>query len=148
MEIILKQDISNLGFKDDVIEVKNGYGRNYLIPQGFAVLATESAKKIHAENLKQRAHKEEKIKEEAMLIAEKINALSFKIGAKASSKGKIFGSVNNIQLSEALAKEGIEVDRKKIVVKSDAIKEVGEYTAVAKLHREVSAEIKFEVVAE
>ncbi len=148
MEIILKQDISNLGFKDDVIEVKNGYGRNYLIPQGIAVLATSSAKKIHAENLKQRAHKEEKIKEEASIIAEKISALSLKIGAKASSKGKIFGSVNNIQLSEALSKEGIEVDRKKIVVKSDAIKEVGEYTAIAKLHREVSAEIKFEVIAE
>jgi len=148
MEIILKQDISNLGFKDDTIEVKNGYGRNYLIPQGFAILATSSAKKIHAENLKQRAHKEEKIKEEANVIANKIAEFTFKVGAKASSKGKIFGSVNNIQLSEALAKEGIEVDRKKIVVKSDAIKEVGEYTAIAKLHREVSAEIKFEVVAE
>jgi len=148
MEIILKQDISNLGFKDDVIEVKNGYGRNYLIPKGYAVLATESAKKVHAENLKQRAHKEAKLKDEASVIAEKITALSLKIGAKASSKGKIFGSVNSIQLSEALAKEGIEVDRKKIVVKADAIKEVGEYTAVAKLHREVSAEIKFEVIAE
>ncbi len=148
MDIILKQDISNLGFKDDVIVVKNGYGRNFLIPKGFAILATESSKKVHAENLKQRAHKEEKIKEEAALVAEKINSISLKIGAKASSKGKIFGSVNTIQLSEALAKEGIEVDRKKIVVKSDAIKEVGEYTAIAKLHREVSAEIKFEVVAE
>ena len=148
MEIILKQDISNLGFKDDVIQVKNGYGRNYLIPQGYAILATDSSKKVHAENLKQRAHKEEKIKEEATLVAEKINSLSLKIGAKASSKGKIFGSVNNIQLSEALSKEGVEVDRKKIIVKSDAIKEVGEYTAIAKLHREVTAEIKFEVVAE
>jgi len=148
MEIILKQDISNLGFKDDVIEVKNGYGRNYLIPKGYAILATDSARKIHAENLKQRAHKEEKLKNEASLVADKINALSLKIGAKASSKGKIFGSVNSIQLSEALAKEGIDVDRKKIVVKADAIKEVGEYTAIAKLHREVSAEIKFEVIAE
>jgi large subunit ribosomal protein L9 len=148
MEVILKQDISNLGFKDDVIEVKNGYGRNYLIPQGIAILATESAKKIHAENLKQRAHKEEKIKSEAMIVAEKIGSISIKVGAKASSKGKIFGSVNTIQLSDALAKEGIEVDRKKIVLKAEAIKEVGEYTAIAKLHREVSAEIKFEVVAE
>jgi len=148
MEIILKQDISNLGFKDDVIQVKSGYGRNYLIPKGYAILATDSSKKVHAENLKQRAHKEEKIKEEATLVAEKINSLSLKIGAKASSKGKIFGSVNTIQLSEALAKEGVEVARKKIVVKSDAIKEVGEYTAIAKLHREVTAEIKFEVVAE
>lgn len=148
MDIILKQDISNLGFKDDVIVVKSGYGRNYLIPQGYAILATDSAKKVHAENLKQRAHKEAKIKDEAQVVAEKISTLSLKIGAKASSTGKIFGSVNNIQLSEALSKEGVEVDRKKIVVKTDAIKEVGEYTAIAKLHREVSAEIKFEVVAE
>ena len=148
MEIILKQDISNLGFKDDMIDVKSGYGRNFLIPQGFAILATESSKKIHAENLKQRAHKEAKIKDEASVIAGKIAALTFRVGAKASSKGKIFGSVNNIQLSEALSKEGIIVDRKKIVVKSELIKEVGEYTALAKLHREVTAEIKFEVVAE
>lgn len=148
MEIILKQDISNLGFKDDLIIVKNGYGRNYLIPQGFAVLATDSAKKIHAENLKQRAHKEEKIKKEASELAAKIQTLSLKVGAKVSSTGKIFGSVNTIQLCDALAKEGVDIDRKKIVLKVDAIKEVGEYTAIAKLHREVSAEIKFEVVAE
>ena len=148
MEIILKQDISNLGFKDDIIVVKNGYGRNFLIPQGIGILATISSKKIHAENLKQRSHKEAKIKDEASALAEKITALTFKVGAKASSKGKIFGSVNNIQLSEALSKEGIQVDRKKIVVKSELIKEVGEYTAIAKLHREVTAEIKFEVVAE
>jgi len=148
MEIILKQDISNLGFKDDLIVVKNGYGRNYLIPQGFAVLATDSAKKIHAENLKQRAHKEEKIKKEASELAAKIQTLSLKVGAKVSSTGKIFGSVNTIQLCDALAKEGVDIDRKKIVLKVDAIKEVGEYTAIAKLHREVSAEIKFEVVAE
>jgi large subunit ribosomal protein L9 len=148
MEIILKQDISNLGFKDDLIIVKNGYGRNYLIPQGFAVLATDSTKKIHAENLKQRAHKEEKIKKEASELAAKIQTLSLKVGAKVSSTGKIFGSVNTIQLSDALAKEGVDIDRKKIVLKVDTIKEVGEYTAIAKLHREVSAEIKFEVVAE
>ncbi len=148
MEVILKQDISNLGFKDDIIEVKNGYGRNYLIPQGFAILATESAKKVHAENLKQRAHKEEKIKQEAVELAQKIEAVSLKIGAKASTKGKIFGSVNTIQISDALSKEGIDVDRKKIVLKAESVKDVGEYTAVAKLHREVSAEIKFEVVSE
>ncbi|MBN2668660.1 MAG: 50S ribosomal protein L9 [Bacteroidales bacterium] len=148
MEVILKQDISNLGFKDDIIVVKNGYGRNYLIPQGIAILATDSAKKIHAENLKQRAHKEEKIKNEALELAAKIQNLNLKVGAKVSSTGKIFGTVNTIQLSDAMAKEGIEVDRKKIVLKTDGIKEVGEYTAVAKLHREVSAEIKFEVVAE
>jgi len=148
MEIILKQDIVNLGFKNEIIEVKNGYGRNYLIPKGYAILATESAKKVHAENMKQRAHKEEKIKAEATALAEKIAAVSLKVGAKTSSKGKIFGSVNTIQLSEALAKEGIEIDRKKILLKADAIKEVGEYTAVIKLHREVSAELKFEVVTE
>ena len=148
MEIILKQDIVNLGFKNELIEVKNGYGRNYLIPKGYAILATESAKKVHAENMKQRAHKEEKIKAEATALAEKINAVTLKVGAKTSSKGKIFGSVNTIQLSEALTKEGIDIDRKKIVLKADAIKEVGDYTAVIKLHREVSAELKFEVVTE
>jgi large subunit ribosomal protein L9 len=148
MKIILKQDIVNLGFKNEIIEVKNGYGRNFLIPKGYAILATESAKKVHAENMKQRAHKEEKIKAEATALAEKITAVTLKVGAKTSSKGKIFGSVNTIQLSEALTKEGIDVDRKKILLKADAIKEVGEYTAVIKLHREVTAELKFEVVTE
>ncbi len=148
MEIILKQDISQLGFKDDIIEVKNGYARNYLIPQGYAVLATPSAKKVHAENLKQRAHKEAKIKADAEALAEKIAAVTLKVGAKVSSKGKIFGSVNTIQLSEALAKEGLEVDRKKILLKANTITEVGTYTAVAKLHREVSVDINFEVIGE
>ena len=147
MEIILTQDVQNLGFKDDIVKVKNGYGRNYLIPQGMAVLATPSAKKQLEENLKQRAHKLAKIKADAEALAAKINAVSLVIPAKVSATGTIFGSVSNMQLAEALAAKGIEVDRKCIVV-GDSVKEVGNYKAVAKLHREVSAEINFEVVAE
>ena len=147
MEIILKQYITNLGHKDDIVEVKNGYGRNFLIPQGFAILATKSAKKIHAENLKQRAHKEEKIKNEAMTLAETIKAVEIKIGAKTSSTGKIFGSVNTIQIADILKEKGIEVDRKKIVIK-DSVKEVGKYNAIVKLHREVDVELPFEVFSE
>ena len=147
MEIILKQYITNLGHKDDIVEVKNGYGRNYLIPQGFAILATKSAKKIHTENLKQRAHKEEKIKNEAMALAETIKAVEIKIGAKTSSTGKIFGSVNTIQIADILKEKGIEVDRKKIVIK-DSVKEVGKYNAIVKLHREVDVELPFEVFSE
>ncbi len=147
MEIILKQYITNLGHKDDIVVVKNGYGRNYLIPQGFAILATKSAKKIHAENLKQRAHKEEKIKNEAMTLAETIKAVEIKIGAKTSSTGKIFGSVNTIQIADILKEKGIEVDRKKIVIK-DSVKEVGKYNAIVKLHREVDVELPFEVFSE
>lgn len=148
MEIILKQDIHNLGYKNDIIEVKDGYGRNYLIPQGLAVIATESAKKVTAENLRQRAHKEEKIKQEAEGLAAKLEGLSLSIGAKTSSTGKVFGSVNNIQIAEAIKKEGYEVDRRNIALPDDLIKEVGDYTATIKLHREVSVEIKFKVVSE
>ena len=147
MEIILKQYVTNLGHKDEIVEVKNGYGRNYLIPQGFAILATKSAKKVHAENLKQRAHKEEKIKNEAMALAETIKSVEIKIGAKTSSTGKIFGSVNTIQIADILKEKGIEVDRKKIVIK-DSVKEVGKYTAIIKLHREVDVELPFEVFSE
>ncbi len=147
MEVILKQYIANLGHKDDIVEVKNGYGRNYLIPQGLAILATESAKKVHAENLKQRAHKEERIKNEALELAEKIKAVEIKIGAKTSSTGKIFGSVNTIQIADILKEKGIEVDRRKIEIK-DSIKEVGNYKAVIKLHREVDVELPFEVFSE
>ena len=147
MEVILKQYIANLGHKDDIVEVKNGYGRNYLIPKGLAILATESAKKVHAENLKQRAHKEERIKNEAMELAEKIKTVEIKIGAKTSSTGKIFGSVNTIQIADILKNNGIEVDRKKIEIK-DAIKEIGKYNAVIKLHREVNVELPFEVFSE
>jgi large subunit ribosomal protein L9 len=147
MEVILKQYIANLGHKDDIVEVKNGYGRNYLIPKGLAILATASAKKIHAENLKQRAHKEERIKNDALALAEKIKAVEIKIGAKTSSTGKIFGSVNTIQIADILKENGVEVDRRKIEIK-DAIKEVGTYKAIIKLHREVDVELPFEVFSE
>ncbi|MDR1673278.1 MAG: 50S ribosomal protein L9 [Bacteroidales bacterium] len=148
MEIILKQDVSQLGSKDDVVVVKDGYARNYLIPKGFAVIASPSAKKVLAENIKQRAHKEAKIKTEAEKIAAKINGLQLTIGAKTSSTGKIFGSVNTIQISEALQAKGFEIDRKSISIKDDQIKEVGSYKARIKLHKEVFAEIDFEVVSE
>ncbi|MCA1744554.1 MAG: 50S ribosomal protein L9 [Bacteroidales bacterium] len=147
MEIILKEDVTNLGHKDDIVKVKPGYGRNYLIPQGFAILATSSARKVHAENQKQRAHKQEKMRLEAVAIAEKLEGKKLTIGAKASSTGKIFGSVNNIQIAEALEKEGFTIERKNIVIK-DAVKEVGSFTATVKLHREVKVTIDFEVVAE
>jgi len=148
MEIILLQDVANLGSKDDVIVVKNGYGRNYLIPQKLAVLATSSSKKVLSENLKQRAHKEAKLKEEALKQAEILKTISIVIGAKTSSTGKIFGSVNNIQVAEALKEKGFEVDRKQITIKEDSIKEIGKHTAKVKFHREVVVELEFEVVAE
>ena len=148
MEIILKQNVPNLGYKDDIVTVKDGYGRNYLIPQGMAIVATDAAKKILAENKKQRAHKEEKIKNDAIALRAQIEALTIVIGTKASSNGKIFGSVNNIQLAEAIQKQGVEVDRKCILVKGDNIKELGKYVAKIKLHKEVEFELPFEVVAE
>lgn len=147
MKIILKEDISNLGYKDDVVEVKNGYGRNYLIPQGKAVIATPSALKILAENQKQRAHKLAKIKADAEALAASLEGVALTIGAKTSSTGTIFGSVNNIQIAEALEKLGHNVDRKVIYIK-ETVKEVGNYTATLKLHKEVSVEIPFEVVSE
>lgn len=148
MDIILLQDVANLGFRDDVITVKDGYARNYLIPQGIAINATSSAKKILAENLKQRAHKIEKMKNDALELAEKLNDLSITIGAKTSSTGKIFGSVNTIQISEAINAKGFDIDRKKIAITQDQIKEVGSYEAEIKLHKEVSATIKIEVISE
>lgn len=149
MEIILKQDVANLGHKDDIITVKNGYATNYLIPQGFAVMATASAKKVHAENMRQRAHKEAKIREEATALATKLEGLTVKVGAKTSSTGKIFGSINNIQLAEALAAQGYDIDRKNItIVGEDNVKEVGTYDATIKLHRDIKANIKFEVISE
>ena len=147
MQVILKEDILNLGYKDDVVTVKSGYGRNYLIPQGKAVIATPSALKMLAENMKQRAHKLEKIKNDAKELAAKLEGVSLTIGAKTSSTGKIFGAVNNIQIAEALEKAGYEVDRKVIFIK-ESVKEVGAYKAILKLHKEVSVEIPFEVVAE
>ena len=148
MEIILKQDLANLGHKDDLISVKNGYARNYLIPKGFAIHATESARKVLAENLKQRAHKEAKIKSDAEEIAKKLEGLKLTIGAKTSSTGKIFGSVNTIQIAEEIEAKGYDIDRKAIKINEDQVKEVGSYKASIKLHREVIVEIEFEVVAE
>ena len=148
MEVILKEDVVNLGYKDDIVHVKDGYGRNFLIPQGKAVIASESARKVLAEVLKQRAHKIAKIKEEAEALAEKMKGVSLTIGAKTSSTGTIFGSVTNIQIAEELAKLGFEVDRKIIRIKEDAVKEVGSYNATVRLHKEVSVEIPFEVVSE
>lgn len=148
MEIILLQDVNKLGQKDDIVHVKDGYGANYLIPKGFAIAATSSAKKMHAENLKQRAHKEEKIRVAAQSMAEKLSEISLVVGAKTSSSGKIFGSVNTIQIAEALKEKGFEIDRKSITLPEDQIKEVGKYKAVIKLHREVKVEVGFEIVAE
>jgi len=147
MEIILKEDIQNLGYKDDVVTVKDGYGRNYLIPQKKAILATPSAKKVLAENLKQRKHKLEKIKKSAEEIAEKLKDVSLTIGAKTSSTGTVFGSVNSVQIAEALDKAGFVIDRKVIVIK-DPIKEVGNYSVTLKLHKEISVEIPVEVISE
>jgi large subunit ribosomal protein L9 len=147
MEVILKQDIHSLGYKNDIVVVKNGYGRNYLIPKGIAILATESAKKMNAENMRQRAHKEEKIKNEALEIAKKLEGVTISVGAKTSTTGKIFGSVNNIQIAEALTAKGFEIDRKVIAIK-DAVKEIGKYTATIKLHKEVKVDIEFDVVSE
>ncbi len=148
MEVILLQDVTRLGSKDDVVTVKNGYGRNYLIPQKMAVIATDSAKKVLAENTKQRAHKEAKLKELALGVAEKLKTVQLVIGAKTSSTGKIFGSVNTIMLAEAINAKGFEIDRKQIMISDDSVKEVGNYTAKIKLHKEVIVEIGFEVVSE
>ncbi len=147
MDLILKEDVANLGYKDDIVSVKRGYGRNYLIPTGKAVIATEAARKMLAETLKQRAHKLAKIKADAEAIAAKIDGVTVNIAAKTSSTGTIFGSVNSVVVAEELAKMGFEIDRKTIVIK-DAIKEVGDYTAAVKLHKEVSASINLHVVSE
>ena len=147
MEIILKEDVLNLGYKNDIVTVKSGYGRNYLIPTGKAVIASPAAKKMLAEELKQRAHKLEKIKKDAEAVAESLQGISLTIPTKVSATGVIYGSVGNIQIADELAKLGHNIDRKIIVVK-DAVKEVGHYKAIVKLHKEVSVEIPFEVVAE
>ena len=148
MELILKEDVQNLGFKDDMVTVKNGYARNYLIPHGMAQLATPSAKKVLAENLKQKAHKEKKIVSEANKMAEAIKALELKITAKAGAGDKLFGSITNIDLAEALGKEGHEIERKFISIQGGAIKRTGPYNAQIRLHRDVIVEFPFEVVAE
>ena len=146
MEIILKEDVVNLGYKNDIVTVKSGYGRNYLIPTGKAVIASPAAKKMLAEELKQRAHKLEKIKKDAEAVAESLKDVTLTIATKVSATGTIFGSVSNIQIAEELAKLGHNIDRKIIVVKG--VKEVGNYTATVKLHKEVAVEIPFAVVAE
>ena len=146
MEIILKEDVVNLGYKNDIVTVKSGYGRNYLIPTGKAVIASPAAKKMLAEDLKQRAHKLEKIKKDAEALAEQLKEVSLTIATKVSATGTIFGSVSNIQIADELEKLGHKIDRKIIVVKG--VKEVGNYIATVKLHKEVSVEIPFEVVAE
>jgi large subunit ribosomal protein L9 len=150
MEIILKQDIPNLGLKDDTVTVKNGYATNYLIPQGMAILATASAKKIHAENIRQRAHKEEKFRSEATQTVNRLEALDvIKVGAKTSSAGKIYGSVNNIQISEALTAQGFDIDRKNIsIIGEDNVREIGTYEADIKIYKNIHARIKFEVISE
>lgn len=146
MKVILKENIENLGFKDEVVNVKNGYGRNFLIPKGIASLATKSAVKVLEENLRQRAVKDQKVKDAALKTAEVLNNTTVKVGAKAGEKGKIFGSVNTIQLAEAIEEMGHKVDRKYIKIKGDAIKTLGTYEADVRLHKDVSAVIKFEVV--
>ncbi|UCS91477.1 50S ribosomal protein L9 [Echinicola marina] len=147
MDVILKTDIKGLGYKNDLVAVKPGYGRNYLIPQGFAVLATASNKRILEENIKQAAHKAEKIKTEAEELAAKIEGISLEIKAKIGDSGKIFGKVTTLQISDALAAKGVEVDRKKIAI-STPVTGAGEYQAEVDLHREVKTEVKFVVVAE
>jgi len=146
MEIILKQDIQGLGYKNDTVKVKPGYGRNYLIPQGYAIIANESNKKMVAENIKQAAHKAEKIKNDAEALAQSIGETVLEIGTKAGDSGKIFGAITALQVSDALKAKGFDVDRKKI--KFDGIKEIGEYTATLDLHREVKHDVKISVVAE
>jgi large subunit ribosomal protein L9 len=147
MEVILKQDVKNLGDKDDVVTVKPGYGRNYLLPKGFAILATTSARKVLAENLKQAQFKQEKIRKDADDIAARLEGVKLTIGAKAGETGKIFGAINTIQVADALKKEGFDVDRRKITFDAEP-KFVGEYTANINLHKEVKVKVPFEVVAE
>lgn len=146
MEIILKEDVIGLGYKNDIVNVKSGYGRNYLIPTGKGVIASEAAKKVLAEDLKQKAHKLEKIKNDALELAAKLGEVSLTIPTKVSATGVIYGSVNNLQIAEELQKKGFNIDRKIIIVKD--VKAVGSYVATVKLHKEVSVEIPFEVVAE
>ncbi len=149
MEVILKEDIPGLGYKNDLVSVKNGYGRNYLIPKGMAALATESSKKVLAEDKKQKAHKEEKILKEAEELGKALGALQIKIAAKAGTSGKIFGSVNDIQIANAIKEQhNFDIDRKDINVDGDSIKELGEYIAKIRLHKDVTVDMKFEVYGE
>ena len=148
MELILKKDVDNLGFTDDVVNVKNGYGRNFLIPQGYAVLATPSAKKVLAETLKQRAYKEKKIVEDAQKEADKLNGLEIKIAAKVGEGDKLFGSINNADLADVLAKEGVTIEKKFISIAGGTIKRTGNYDSKIRFHRDVIVDFSFDVVAE
>lgn len=148
MELILKQDVENLGFKDDIITVKNGFGRNYLIPQGHAILATTSAKKVLAETLKQRAFKEEKLVKDATKQAEAIKELEIKITAKTGDGSKLFGSISNADIADKLEKAGFEIDKKYIKVTGGTIKRIGKYDATVRLHREVLVDVPFEIIPE
>jgi large subunit ribosomal protein L9 len=149
MKVILKQDVANLGYTHDIVKVKNGYARNYLIPKGFAITLTPTAEKELNEMLKQKAFKEEKTRKEAETLAKALESITLKVGAKAGTSGKIFGSVNNLQIAEAIKEQyKYEIDRKKISVDGDSIKELGIYTAKINLHKEIKVDLKFEVVAE
>ena len=148
MELILKEDVQNLGFKDEIVSVKNGYGRNYLIPKGIAVMATVSARKVLAENLKQRAYKEKSIIDEAIKRAEKIKALDIKLTSKVGSGDKLFGSISNADLASAITTKGEDLDKKFITLPGKTIKRLGKYEATIRLHREVSFEFPFEIVPE
>jgi large subunit ribosomal protein L9 len=148
MEIILKKDVENLGFKDDVVTVKNGYGRNYLIPHGMGVLASSSAKKVLAENLRQRAHKEAKLVEDARVMAEKMRGIEVQLTAKVGKGNKLFGSLSNADLALELGRNGIQIDKKFIQIPGTIVKTLGRFTAKVRFHREVQAELEFNVVPE
>lgn len=148
MEVILKKNVDNLGYTNDTVTVKPGYGRNFLIPQGYAILATASAKKAHAEIMKQKSHKDSKVLAEAEALGKTLEGTTVKIVTKVGEKGKIFGSVNTVQLSEALRAEGIEIDRKSLKIKEEPIREIGTYEATANLHKDVKTTFSFEVVGE
>jgi len=148
MEIILKQDVKNLGYKDDLIKVKNGYGLNFIIPRGFGILATDQMKKVRLENIKQKAYKEQKIEKSANELCELLNNISVRVMAKAGDQGKIFGSVTTLQLADAIKKLGYEVDRKNITINDEPIKNLGKYTANVRLHKNIAVDVNFEVVEE
>jgi large subunit ribosomal protein L9 len=147
MEVILKQDIQNLGYKNDIVKVKPGYGRNYLIPQGFAILANKSNRKMIEENVRQASHKAEKVKNDALELSEKIGDLELEVGAKVGESGKIFGAITTLQIADALKEKGFEIDRKKISFNSE-VKSVGDYSITIDLHKEVKKQVPFKVVAE
>ncbi|MEO0310698.1 MAG: hypothetical protein RIQ89_355 [Bacteroidota bacterium] len=148
MEVILKQDLDNLGYADEVVKVRPGYARNFLIPRGLAIIASESNKKMLSETLKQRSHKAQKVRGDAEAVAKQLESMLLKIGMKAGENGKIYGSVTPLQIADALNKMGVNVERKKVKMDSEHIKSVGTYQAIVDLHKEVKAKINFEVVAE